>query len=93
MNDSRTDSQRLKERLDACHDWPCAYTFKFIVPAAGEREIKNLLDEILKDAEFSVRPSSKGKWVSVTARAVLASSDEVLDVYESVSQVENVISL
>lgn len=93
MNQSDNDTKRLKERLDACHDWPCTYTFKFIVPAAAEREIKNVLVEELKDAEFSVRPSSKGNWVSVSVDAVLDSSDKVLEVYQSVRNIEGVISL
>lgn len=93
MKNKDFDSRSFKDRLDAFHDWPCGYTFKFIVPAAAEREIKNILDELLDEAEFSVRASSQGRWVSVTATAVLGSAEEVLEVYESLGGLEGVIAL
>jgi hypothetical protein len=93
MSKSQFDSQSFKDRLNECHQWPCTYIFKFIAPAKSEKMIKSLLNENLPDADISVRPSSKGKYASVTAEAIVGSADEVMNVYDRLATVPGVISL
>lgn len=93
MKGNDSGGRSFKDGLNACHDWPCSYTFKFITPAGAEDTVRGLLEGLLKDAEFSVRPSGKGNWVSISATAKLASAEEVLSVYERLAGIEGVIAL
>lgn len=93
MSKPQFDSKSFKDNLDACHQWPCTYTFKFIVPAEREQLVRSLLGEELQDAKITARASSKGKYVSVTAEAILGSAEEVMRVYERLADVPGLISL
>lgn len=81
--------ERFKELLDDQTDWPTRYTFKFIAPAAQVEELK----DVFGDHPVRVRESSKGNYKSVTAHLHMSSSDEVLEIYEEVSRIEDVIAL
>jgi hypothetical protein len=81
---------RFKQTLDEYHSWPCTYTFKFIVPAGQCNEVLNLFEH--RD-EVSTRNSRNGKYVSITAKCQVHSSDEVVTVYEAASHIEGVLSL
>lgn len=75
--------------LDQEHQWPTWYLFKFIVPRGKEDEVIALFPE----AETSVKASSKGKYRSVTAKMMMLSSSDVLDIYEKAGHIEGVIAL
>ncbi len=81
--------QRFQGLLDDQTEWPTRYIFKFIVPKAG----LNALKEVFGDHPVKVRASTRGNYVSVTARMEMQSSQEVIDIYQSAAQVEGVISL
>jgi len=85
----RADMDRFQALLDDQNDWPGEYLFKFIVPRSGLDEITALFG----DSQFSVRASRRGNYVSVSARIVVASSDEVVAIYLAAGEVEGVISL
>lgn len=87
------DPERFKAALDTCHQWPCAYAFKFVVAAPDLEELVLLIHNLLPSPELSTRNSRTGKWVSLTVEAHLESSDQVLDVYERVSRLGVVLSL
>jgi putative lipoic acid-binding regulatory protein len=80
---------RLKASLEAGHDWPCRYTFKFIVP---EKEHSKLRSKI-PVGEITERQSSSGNYISVTIRSMMKTPDDVIGVYEGLSDIENLISL
>ncbi|MBG0777984.1 MAG: DUF493 domain-containing protein [Desulfovibrionaceae bacterium] len=79
----------FRQRLDECHAWPCAYSFKFIAPHGRAKELERLVE----GARVTRRPSSSGTYVSITATVEVGSADEVLDVYEKASKIEGVITL
>ena len=81
--------RRFKELLDDQNDWPAQYTFKFIAPAGQLDELK----EVFSEHPVRVRESSKGNYKSVTAHICMSSSEEVVNVYEEVSGIEDVIAL
>lgn len=81
--------RQLKETLDRCHEWPCCYTFKFIVP-------KDSLDELLGRLEGlnpTTRESSGGKYVSVTAEPTLETVEEALEIYGRVDGVPGLMCM
>ncbi|MBS3778996.1 MAG: DUF493 domain-containing protein [Desulfovermiculus sp.] len=87
---SSPSTQQFKQRLDEHHQWPCTYMFKFIVPLQQTQKILDLFES--RD-ELHTRPSRYGRYMSVTARCTVSSSDEVVAVYQAASQVQGVISL
>lgn len=83
------DIESFREKLEDQHQFPGKYTFKFIVPHEKRDEIVQVLP--LSDIKY--RDSSNMKYVSVTAVAEMASSQEVLDVYMDANQIEGCIAL
>jgi len=79
----------FKELLDEQNDWPTKYTFKFIAPS----QRLDALKDVFGDHPVQVRSSSKGNYMSVTARMNMESSDAVVAIYEEASSIDDVISL
>ncbi len=79
---------KLKELLDMEYSWPAEYKFKFIVPAEKLEELKTILGE----EELVLRPSSNGKYVSVTVKMQLSSGGEVILIYDKVQSIEGILS-
>ena len=79
----------MKSLLEDQHDFPCTYTFKFVVPADKIETLENLV----KEGSQSKRPSSSGKYISLTIVMEVSSSDHVIEVYERVQVIDGLISL
>jgi len=79
----------FKEKLDVQHQWPDVYMFKFIVPASKVNEVTALF----KNDQVEERASSNGKYISVTVKAMIGSSDEVIAKYIEAKKIEGIISL
>jgi len=79
----------FREKLDSHYAWPSLYTFKFIVPAGKEQEVKYLFP----NHTSSARLSKNGKYVSITINMMMPSSDAVIEVYQSASVIEGIIAL
>jgi putative lipoic acid-binding regulatory protein len=83
------NNSKIKDLLESQHDWPCRYTFKFIVPRAEYDKLRTLVPL----GEISERPSASGKYVSVTLIAHMKTPDDVLKVYDEVSKIEKIVCL
>jgi putative lipoic acid-binding regulatory protein len=86
----------FRELLEEETDWPTTYTFKFIGPEDNLDALKGIFDEHPTGEEgggLKVRSSSKGNYVSVTARLTMNSSEEVLAVYDRAYDLDDVIAL
>lgn len=81
--------EQFKERLDDTYQWPATYTFKFVVP----QQKKGSLLSLVPMGDISERASSSGKYVSLTIKSRMNSSDQVVDAYKKVSALEGVITL
>lgn len=81
----------LRQTLDQNHAWPCEYVFKFIVPKDQALRLSALLDE--ERAKVSERASRSGKYLSFTVQMRVASSEEVIMVYQRVSDVPGLVAL
>lgn len=79
----------LQQRLDECHEFPCAYVFKFIVPKdkAGD------LESLLAGMPHSSRESKSGKFVSYTVETTMESSGSIIDLYKAAAGIEGLIAL
>ncbi|MTI22162.1 DUF493 domain-containing protein [Fulvivirga sp. RKSG066] len=81
--------QSFKEKLDKEYEWPSLYTFKFIVPKGKEGEVKSLFN----NHDVSEKQSSKGNYISVTAKIMAESSQKVIEYYIAANKIEGIIAL
>jgi hypothetical protein len=83
------DREKFRSLLDENHSWPDYYHFRFIVVNENKQELLSLLFE----HSVQEKDSRTGKYVSISTRALVNSSEEVISVYESVKKVKGIISL
>lgn len=83
------DNQKFRALLDESYQWPDYYEFKFII----KTDDKQLILEKLIGFTINETPSKKGNYISISARKLIKSTQEVLEVYEAVSTVKGIISL
>lgn len=87
------------EALELHHDFPGPYMFKVIGYAAEgfvddvRRAGETVLGSIDPDKDVRVRPSSGGKYESVTLDVHVQGGQQVLDVYHALRHVEGVITI
>jgi hypothetical protein len=81
--------EKFKELLDQTYQWPDYYDFKFIVKIDDKDTVLSHLDG------FSVveTPSKNGNYISINARKLINTTQEVVDVYELMSKIKGLISL
>ncbi|MFN8438597.1 MAG: DUF493 family protein [Cytophagales bacterium] len=89
---AKHDYSGLIEKLEG-QKWPSDYVFKFIVK--GE---KDKIDEVLsffnKEIDtISYKSSEKGTYTSITIVRKASSTDEIISVYESMSEIQGIIAL
>ena len=85
--------EEIKTLLDAEYKWPAVYQFKFIVEGSLEKiaQVQDLFNT--NTSQVSMKESSKGKYVSISAKEVMNSADEVLEIYAKAKEVEGLIAL
>lgn len=86
---SKFTTEEFKQKLEEVHDFPTVYMFKFIVTEDKKDQVQMLFPK----HEMTLKPSSKGKYMSVTANVLMPSSDQVIEIYKQASQIEGLISL
>lgn len=83
----------LKEQLNANHQFPTYYVYKFIIDNQAEK-IHRILSIFIETKHSSEQRTSKnGKYVSVNINAWVNSSDQVIEFYKKVSKIEKVMML
>ena len=83
------DVAAFRERIEEEHSFPGTYIFKFIVPVAKKDELVGLLPE----GDLSFRNSSNNSYVSITLKARVGSSEEVVATYESAYGIKGILAL
>ena len=83
------DTKLFKKKLEANHDFPCSYMFKFIVPIRKKEALLNLLPKVAT----KIKRSTSNKFISITLSMEIESSDKVIDIYNQVYQVEGLIAM
>jgi len=83
--------EKLREQLEL-QEWPNVFMFKFIVPNTSEKIA--LASALFDDsADLTLRPSSKGTYMSVSAKELMMSVDSIIEKYKSASQIEGLVAL
>ncbi len=83
------DTQQFKKKLEANHDFPCIYMFKFIVPLNKKEALINLLPKVA----IKIKTSSSNKFASVTLNVKMESSNKVIEIYNRAYQIEGIIAI
>jgi len=81
--------QSLEDKLNAVHQWPCTYTFKFIV---STDQCQHLLS-LLPAGEVATRASGGSRYTSVTLQASVTDARAVTQVYKNVAQIPGLMAL
>ncbi|WP_209390618.1 DUF493 family protein [Chryseobacterium sp. RR2-3-20] len=83
----------LKEKLENHHDFPEDYLFKFIIPTDQSKitEIYKVFDGI--KFTLSNRESKNGKYTACNINAFVLDADQVINIYQEVAKIENIILL
>ena len=89
MASKKLDIASFREQLEADTVFPTLYMFKFIVPMGKEKEVAGLLP----NNELILKRSKKGNYVSATIKAMMPSSDSIVEIYVRASKIEGIISL
>ncbi len=87
MNQKNNES--FIELLDQNYSWPDYFVFKFIFHYQVKDEVLSHLDGF----EIEIKESKNGNYLSISARKIIHHSNEVLVIYERVSQIKGVMSL
>jgi putative lipoic acid-binding regulatory protein len=82
---------KLKIQLEL-QEWPNVYLFKFIVPNKSEKiaMATALFDD---SAELTLKESSKGTYMSVSAKELMMDVDSIIEKYNRASEIEGLVAL
>lgn len=83
------DIQKFRALLDESYQWPDYYEFKFII----KTDDKHLIIGKLEGFRIHETPSKQGNYTSVSARKLMKSTEEVLEIYKLMSTIKGIISL
>ena len=82
---------KLKIQLEL-QEWPNVYLFKFIVPNVNEKIA--LATALFDDsAEINLRASSKGTYMSISAKEMMMDVDSIIEKYNRSSEIEGLVAL
>lgn len=81
--------EEFRASLEKHHEWPCEYTFKFIVHT---QYLERALSLFPNDS-IQIKNSSQGKYSSLTWTRKVQSSDEIISAYLKASEIEGIIAL
>ena len=83
------DKTSFKEKLDAAHQWPCEFTFKFIMQPTELGHFKRLFP----DDRWHKRESAQGRYVCITMLRDVPDPDAVVEVYDRAAEIPGVMLL
>ena len=83
----------LKEKLEATHDFPEDYLFKFIITNEESKhtEIYRVFDNI--KFTLTTKDSKNGKYTSLNMNAFVMDADQVINIYKEVGKIPGVMML
>ncbi len=94
MKTGHKDKIGFDKLLQENHDWPCKYSFKFIMPEPELKHFATLInDRMPYETPVTVNLSQKGKYASICFELECKSPREVLSLYHKVSDVNGLVSL
>ncbi len=86
------DWSALKARLIEYQSFPSIYMFKFILSSDNKKiaQIEALFNNDTS-AQISIKPSSRGRYVSITVKQLVNNVDEIINIYNLASDIPGVM--
>jgi len=86
------DLEKLRLKLLETTSFPSVYMFKLIVPS--ENRTIALVENIFEaETDILTKESDKGKYTSITAKQVVMSAEEIIEIYKKASAIKGVMML
>ncbi len=83
---------KLRLQLQETQEFPLLYMFKFICPS-DNKIIAQLSSFFPETAVITLKSSQNGNFTSFTAKEVMLSPDEIIDIYDKATKIKGVIML
>lgn len=85
--------KNFKEKLTEMYQFPTEYLFKFIIPNDQEKqaEIFRVFDGLKHT--ITERDSKNGKYTAVNVNTAVADAGQIVDIYQEVAKIKDVIML
>jgi putative lipoic acid-binding regulatory protein len=90
MTDEELD--RFKQKLVETMTFPSVYMFKFII-TSEHRNIALVENLFGSETVLHTKDSRKGRYTSITAKQVVMSVEEIIDIYRKASAIKGVMFL
>lgn len=84
-----TNIENFRNQLEQHYDFPAEYLFKFIVPMGQIEKLKSLFPP----GKISLKHSKTGKYVGVSCKLNVESSNQIIDIYNQAYLIKGIISL
>jgi hypothetical protein len=86
------DYTGLLSKLQQHGTWPQVFVFKFIIPNDNQKlaQTEGLFGP---EAHVTINPSRTGKYLSVSAKELMLTPEEVINQYKKAGQIEGLMSL
>ncbi len=81
--------EEFRSQLENHYQFPTVYLFKFIIPKDQIGRIK----EIIPGGNMKIKKSRTGKYIGVSIRMNVDSSEEVIRIYKEAYAIKGIISL
>ncbi len=82
----------LLEKLKQQKNWPMVYLFKFIIPNDNQK-LAQTQQLFGAEAQVTINKSRTGKYLSISAKEMMITPEEVIDRYMRATKIEGLISL
>ena len=86
------DLEKLRQKLLETTSFPSVYMFKLIVPSEN-RSIALVENLFESEADILTKESGGGKYTSITAKQVVISAEEIIDIYRKASAIKGLMML
>ena len=89
---TKEDSDRFRQKLTESMTFPSVYMFKFIIESANRNIalVENLFEA---ETDIHTKESGSGKYISITAKQVVISVDEIMSIYEKAAKIKGIMFL
>jgi len=84
--------ENFKQKIIDTMPFPGVYMYKFIVQSEN-RNIALVESLFGAEADIHTKESGNGRYISITAKQVVISVDEVIDIYKKASEIKGIIFL
>ena len=83
--------ENFAQLLKKHYQFPCEYTYKFVVPAPARPLAETILAEFF--CSCTVKISRSGRYMSISATRSMESVEEIIEIYQKMHIVDGLISL